>query len=183
MTGPLNFVIVYLLGGLTFLPLLVIAVLIHAYFVFPIRESSTERAGPAIIRPGDDVEAIESAQQTLGEKFQPRSAAHESDVAAGYFSVCREYVPGGVNGKPPERATPTGSTVVSVPSPSVYQSMYRSIFDRKQTASPLDHKTSGKPPKKGGNIFYIVLRCVHSLTSFMFLNLTLSQAWPPDALR
>lgn len=158
MTGLFNFLIVYLLGGVTFVPLVILAVLTHAYFVFPTRVVDTEPTDPAIIRPGDDVEAIQSAQQTLGEKFQPRSAAHESDVAAGYFSVCREYVPGGVNGKPPERATPTGSTVVSSPSPSVYQSMYRSIFDRKQAVSPLDNKASGKPSKKGGNIFYIVLR-------------------------
>lgn len=109
------------------------------------------------MQPGDDIDAIKRAQKTLGEKFQPRNN-HEADVAAGYFAVCREYIPGGVNGKPPERTTPIGSTTVSAASPSVYQSMYRSIFERKQNNSPLGEKGNGRPQKRGGNVFYVVLR-------------------------
>jgi hypothetical protein len=150
MSGLTGFLFAYVLGGLTCIPLLIISILLHAYFAFPIVEDT-------IIRPGDDLDAIKRAQKTLGEKFQPRNS-HEVDVAAGYFAVCREYVPGGVNGKPPERNTPLGSTVVSTPSQSVYQSMYRSIFDRKPSTSPLDNKGVGKPQKKGGNVFYVVLR-------------------------
>jgi len=153
------FLFVYILGGLTFIPLLILSLLLHAYFAFPIVEDTAYREpeADAIVRPGDDLDAIKRAQKTLGEKFQPRNS-HEADVAAGYFAVCREYVPGGVNGKPPERSTPLGSTVVSTPSQSVYQSMYRSIFDRKPNTSPLDNKGIGKPQKKGGNVFYVVLR-------------------------
>jgi hypothetical protein len=160
MMGSLTgFLFVYILGGLTFLPLLVLAVLLHAYVTFPIREDITFRENDhvSIVRPGDDVDAIKSAQQTLGEKFQAQSN-HEADVAAGYFAVTREYVPGNVNSKPLERNTPVGSTTISAPSPSVYQSMYRSIFDRKPHASPLDNKGAGKPQKRGGNVFYVVLR-------------------------
>ena len=159
MGGLLEFLLIYTLGGITFIPLLICAVLLHAYLTFPIHEDTAYREPDAesIVRPGDDDDAIRKAQKTLGEKFQPRSN-HEADVAAGYFAVCREYTPGGVNGKPPERTTPVGSTTVSAPSPSVYQSMYRSIFDRKQNNSPLDNKGNGRPQRRGGNVFYVVLR-------------------------
>ena len=160
MSYVAGFLFAYLLGGLTFLPLLLVLLLTHAYLTFPIRqdarfgEEDDERG--SIIRPGDDVNGIEQAQKTLGEKKQARSV-HEADVAAGYFAVCREYSSGGVKGTPPERNTPIGTTTVSAPSPSVYQSMYRSIFDRKPNNSPLDNKGTGKP-QKGGNVFYVVLR-------------------------
>lgn len=155
----LAFLFVYILGGLTFLPLIVIAVLAHAYLTFPTREDTAYRDDEVepIIQSGDDVDAIKRAQRTLGEKFQPRSS-HEADVAAAYFSVSREYTPNGINAKPPERNTPVGSATVSAASPSVYQSMYRSIFDRKPSNSPLENKGVGKPQKRGGNVFYVVLR-------------------------
>ena len=155
----MGFIIVYVFGGLTFIPLVLLVVFIHAYITFPTRNdiADQDREPDSIVRPEDDVDAIERAQKTLGEKFQARSD-HEPDVAAGYFAVCREYVPGGVNGKPPERSTPVGSTPVATPSPSVYQSMYRSLFERKPISSPIDSKVASKPGKRGGNIFYVVLR-------------------------
>ncbi|KAH8686049.1 hypothetical protein BGZ60DRAFT_396766 [Tricladium varicosporioides] len=162
MGSLVGFLFIYVLGGLTFFPLIIVAVLAHVYITFPThkdtayRETDTE----SIVQPGDDIDAIERAQKTLAEKFQPRNN-HEADVAAGYFAVCREYIPGGVNGKPPERTTPTGSTTVSAASPSVYQSMYRSIFERKQNNSPLGEKGNGRPQKRGGNVFYVVLRHGH----------------------
>ncbi|ESZ89575.1 hypothetical protein SBOR_10039 [Sclerotinia borealis F-4128] len=161
MGGLTWFLFIYCLGGLTFLPLLIIALLLHAYFTFPVRDDADSRKDDeSISRPGDDVDAIKSAQRSLGEKFQLHNN-HEADVAAGYFAICREYSPGGVNGKPPERTTPVGSTAVSAPSPSVYQSMYRSLFERKTNNGPLDNKAAGKPQKKGGNVFYVVLRHGH----------------------
>jgi hypothetical protein len=181
MMGALtSFLIAYLLGGLTFIPLLLLALVIHAYLTFPVHDetnSSTEndsilRPGdsPDVIRPGyggvDGPDAIrpgggggDGLDKGAEEKLQHR-ANQEVDVAAGYFAVCREYVPGGLNGKPPERTTPVGSATIASPSPSVYQSMYRSIFDRRQTASPLDNKGAGRPQKRGGNVVYVVLRSV-----------------------
>lgn len=155
MGGLLSFVFIYLLGGLTFIPLVVLAVLSHVYFTLPVRGHITARQEDAesIVQSGDDIDAIKQAQKTLGEKFQPRNS-HEAEVAAGYFAVSRTYVPGGVGALPPERSTPTGSTTVSAPSPSVYQTMYRSIFDRKPVNSPIDNK----PQKRGNNVFYVVLR-------------------------
>jgi hypothetical protein len=165
MGGLVGFLFVYIIGGITFIPLLILVVFIDAYFRFPLSPQDTafrESPNSTIQRPGDDIDAIKNAQKTLGDKFQPRDE-HDSDVAAGYFAVCREYIPGGAGGKPPERTTPVGSTTVAPQSPSVYQSMYRSIFDRKQNNSPLDNKGVGRPQKRASNVFYVVLRYNHTL--------------------
>lgn len=160
----LGFLLIYLLGGFTFLPLLICAVLLHAYLTLP-KIDKADRGDPkhgvsSITRPGDDVAAVEKAKKDLADKFKSRPG-DGGDVAAGFFAVCREYVPGGVNGKPPERTTPAGSTVVQPKSDSVYQSIYRGIFDRKPNNNPLDNKSSGKPQRRGGNVFYVVLRHGH----------------------
>jgi len=159
MGGLTGILIVYILGGITFLPLIIVVIFLHGYFTFPTRESTAygDDETSTIIRPGDDTDAINHAQKTLGEKFQLRNN-HEAEVAAGYFAVTREYTPGGINAAPPERTTPIGSTTVSAPSQSVYQSMYKSIFERKPHASPLDNKGAGKQQRRGGNVFYVVLR-------------------------
>ncbi|EXJ81891.1 hypothetical protein A1O1_07956 [Capronia coronata CBS 617.96] len=155
------FLFVYLLGGITFLPLLLAAVLLHAYYTLPPprEDVPNDHDDPAqLVRPDDDKAAFRSGTDDLAEQFHRK---HDSDVAAGYFAVCREYVPGGVNGKPPDKLTPAGE-VVAQESPSVYQSMYRSIFDRSQKPTLEPNKDStGKSVKKANNVFYVVLRHGH----------------------
>jgi hypothetical protein len=160
------FVFIYLLGGISFIPLVLATVLCHAYLTFPTRipdespDRSSSSSGKSPDRHRDD---LKSDEDSLPEELKPR--AHEPDVAAGYFAVCREYVPGGVNGKPPERTSPAG-VVVANESPSVYQSMYRSIFDRNKGQPPSLDGTNGKT-KKARNVFFVVLR---SATSFSKLH-------------
>lgn len=154
------FLLAYLFGGVTFLPLVVLAVLLHAHLALPVRDVtpnvSTKDASDSIVQPGDETTALEAAKSRKDSKS---AFATDSDVASGYFAVCREYTPMGINAKPIERVTPVGSTTVAAPSPSVYQSMYRSIFDRKQAPGPLDdQKAISQRPKKAGNVFYVVLR-------------------------
>ncbi|KAL4805459.1 hypothetical protein BDV18DRAFT_140920 [Aspergillus unguis] len=156
-----NFLVVYLLGGLTFIPLVLSLFLAYAYFTLP---SSTPRSkhgsrpsDTSLHRPGDDQYSLKSRTDELAEKFY---RTHDTDVAAGYFVVCREYVPGGVNGKPPERTTPAGETV-AMESPSVYQAMYRSLFDRRQTPTIEPTKNAAKNGRRTRNMFYIVLRHGH----------------------
>lgn len=160
----IGFLFTYLLGGLTFIPLIISAFFLHVYLTAPIRDDLASKDGDSpAVKPGDvDVAAVEKVRKDLGDKFITRHG-DGLDVAAGYFAVCREYVPGGVNGKPPERTTPAGSTVVQPKSDSVYQSIYRGIFDRKPSNGPLDSKTPGKPTRRGGNVFYVVLRLVISV--------------------
>lgn len=152
------FLVTYILGGLTFLPLSICLILLHAYFTFPER-SDAPSLPDDIHDPNDDSQSVKSfaTLANLEEKFQRQ---HEGDVASGYFAVCREYVAGGVNGKPPERTTPAG-TVVAGESPSVYQSVYRSIFDRRHGPTIDPAKSSGKNVKRARNVFFVVLRHGH----------------------
>ncbi len=176
------FFIIYILGGLTLIPLIISVALLHAYFTFPRRATdppSEITSGNLLQRDGDDENALRSGTAALADKFQ---RGRDPDVAAGYFAVCREFVPGGVNGKPPERTTPAGA-VVPAESPSVYQSMYRSIFDRKQGPSLDAGKGNGKTVKKARNVFFVVLR--YSLCSTQPRprpELKRLQAWPFDVV-
>ncbi|KAL2121898.1 hypothetical protein VTJ04DRAFT_2353 [Mycothermus thermophilus] len=161
--GWTSFLLAYFLGGITFIPLLVTVVLVHAHFTFPYRDDAAAASGSSdadgIVQPGDDLEPLKSARK---DSVKSRPVHHEHNVAAGYFAVCREYTPMGINAKPIERSTPVGSTTVTAPSPSVYQTMYRSIFDRKQAPSPLDGRNgASQRPKNAGNVFYVVLRHGH----------------------
>lgn len=152
-----SFLFVYTLGGITFIPLALSLFFLYSYLTLPSApqsQHSNAKAPDLVRRPSDDEFSLKSGTDQLAEHFH---RTHESDVAAGYFAVCREYVPGGVNGKPPERTTPAGE-VVAAESPSVYQTMYRSLFDRKQVPSIEPTKANGKTIKRARNVFYIVLR-------------------------
>jgi hypothetical protein len=98
MVSFTGFLVVYVLGGITFIPLILALVFLHAFLTLPIKsESSTSTTPEAgdIRRAHDDEASLKSGADVLAERFTRK---HESDVAAGYFAVCREYVPGGVNG-------------------------------------------------------------------------------------
>lgn len=143
--------------GLFVVPALLAILFLHAYLSFPIRHEPSDEydnLSQKLERPNDDKDTLQTSTDELAAKFQRK---HESDVAAGYYAVCREYVPGGVNGKPPERTTPAGE-VVATESPSVYQSMYRSIFDRKEKPTLEPTKGNGRSVKRANNVFYVVLR-------------------------
>jgi hypothetical protein len=155
------FLFVYVLGGLTFVPLVFGLLVAFVYFTStppdPDRLKAIRNDPAGITRPNDENLIFKTGTDDLEEKFHRK---HDSDVAAGYFAVCREYVPGGVNGKPPDKLTPAGE-VANKESPSVYQTMYRSIFDRTQKASIDTGKDGGRPVKKVNNVFYVVLRHGH----------------------
>ncbi|KAL4922170.1 putative integral membrane protein conserved region-domain-containing protein [Aspergillus aurantiobrunneus] len=156
-----SFLLIYLLGGLTFIPLVLSLFLLYSYLVLPPSSPQSEHASDSvdssIRRHHDDQYSLKSGTDELAEEFY---RTHDTDVAAGYFVVCREYVPGGVNGKPPERTTPAGA-IVAAESPSVYQTMYKSLFDRKQALTIEPAKNTTKNGKRARNMFYIVLRHGH----------------------
>lgn len=150
-------VFVYVLGGLTFIPVTIGLVLLYSFYALPQPNTQgvSKNDAAQLVKQDDEKVVFRSGTDDLAEKFHRK---HESDVAAGYFAVKREWIPGGVSGKPPEVRTPAGEVVASE-SPSVYQSMYRSIFDRvqKSTIEPGKDGT-GKTAKRANDVFYIVLR-------------------------
>lgn len=152
-----TFLLVYVAGGLTFIPLLLICALAFAYFAF------TQPAPPGKSSDKDDNAQQSASLQGPDALFEKSKwSATDPEVTAAYFAVCREYVPGGINGKPPERSTPAGEVLIAE-SPSVYQSMYRSIFERGKTQIPTieGDKKDGKAVKKARNVFFVVMRHGH----------------------
>ncbi|RCI13910.1 hypothetical protein L249_8223 [Ophiocordyceps polyrhachis-furcata BCC 54312] len=153
--------VAYVAGGVTLIPLVVAVVFLHGYYTFPYRDD----VNPFTDHDDDDEYAVRDETSSLlaAAAAEPNNKARSSrdvEVAAGYFAVCREYTPMGINAKPIERSTPLGSTTVASPSPSVYQTMYRSIFDRKPSPAQ-DSNGLSQRPKKAGNVFYVVLRHGH----------------------
>lgn len=156
----------YLIGGLTLIPALAtIAWFWGTTLVDAVQAADKTGASNDHTTNSNSSSEKDDESGSLGigiddeilEKLKAKT--HVPDVCAGYFAVCREYVPGGVNGKPPDRTTPAGA-VVAVESPSVYQSMYRSLFDRNKNTSPTI-ETANSKNKKARNVFYVVLRLGH----------------------
>ncbi len=109
---------VYVVGGLTCIPLLLLLIFCHAYLTQPIADSlKTASSHPSQEDHTVGKAVAKDELAGLPPGISPRG--HEPDVAAGYFAVCRDYVPGGVNGKAPDRTSPA-STVVATESPSVW---------------------------------------------------------------
>lgn len=165
MAAWTTILVAYLVGGVTFIPLVIASIFIYGYYNLPYRRVlglQDDQDEDSIVRPGDDTNALDEARRERNNSESKRPSA-DIDVAAGYFAVCREYTPMGINAKPVERSTPIGSATVTPTSPSVYQTMYRSIFDRKAAASSMDNSSSvSQRPKKAGNVFYVVLRYAFS---------------------
>jgi hypothetical protein len=149
-----SYLVAYLLGGLTFIPLLVTAILLQIYLTQPLAASNASATRDSLdLAPGEknvDLKEREKLPNGITQR------AHESDVAATYFVVCRDYTPAVMLGKPVARSS-TNGTASPAASPSVYQTMYRSIFERNKTSSPsLD--PGAKTNKKSRNAFFIVIR-------------------------
>ncbi|KAF5674887.1 LIM-like homeobox protein [Fusarium heterosporum] len=157
-----SLLVAYVLGGLTFIPLVVVSVLAFIFYTSPVLDdAANEPKYSPIVDKDDDTIALDTAKRS--HKKDNRAHENDLDVAAGFFAVCREYTPMGINAKPIERSTPVGSATVAPSSPSVYQTMYRSIFERKPTPGPMDNNnnSTSQRPKNAGNVFYVVLRHGH----------------------
>ncbi|KAJ9286283.1 hypothetical protein DTO021C3_6176 [Paecilomyces variotii] len=156
-----SFLFVYLLGGLTFIPLLFALIALHAYLTLPCPAQSTQdandRRNDGLEFPGDDENSLRTVTDSLEEKFR---RSHESDVAAGYFTVCREYTPTWFNAKAPVRPAPAGEPTAAE-SASVYQTMYSTLFSRSQNSNLKRAKTTDKIEKRANDLFFVVLRHGH----------------------
>lgn len=153
--GLITLVVVYIIGGLTFIPLVICAFLTVIYYT---STTSRSRHHDALVTETDEASG---AAKVAGEKMGGKSRT-EPEVAAGYFAVTREWTPGGLNGKPPEKLSPAGTTLTKgeEPSQSMYQTMVRSIFDRRPGAAKSNAGAADKGKKRAVNVFYVVLRWV-----------------------
>jgi hypothetical protein len=189
------FLFTYLLGGLTFIPLLLLAVIVPAWYLLP-KEPSQE---PSVF--GEDeaspnsVKSLEKDSRVDGKsEGDKRSRSLTGETAAsGTFAVLRQYdfqaaisalnaknpnssngVPGGDGSAGAEPGTTTGSE-------SVYQSMYRSVFNKASSTRELLQRggdgnddrdqsqlgQTGTPAKNirrkpvPANVLYILLRHGH----------------------
>jgi hypothetical protein len=157
MTALSSFALAYFLGGLTFLPLLLLLLLSHAYLTQPIARRSSDSHQPDPLGLSER-EKLSSQEELKGLPSDVSARNHEPDVAAGYFAVCRDFSQGlsALKEKARDRADPASTS--NSESPSVYQSMYRSIFDRGRLQTPtLDPANGGS--RKPRNTFFIVIRC------------------------
>lgn len=157
-----SLLIAYVIGGLTFIPFLLLSILAFIYLTSK-RVQPADRTSVATSDRAKVALDTDSGKDDISIDEETGDASTGND-AAGYFAVCREYVPGGINGKPPERASPAGDVLISE-SPSVYQSMYRSIFERNKSQTPAveGEKKDFKIIKRPRNIFFVVLRHKHLL--------------------
>ncbi|KAJ4286981.1 hypothetical protein N0V90_012862 [Kalmusia sp. IMI 367209] len=148
----------YIVGGLTFVPLLAWTLWAWGTRDASHREADETLHDASVFSDKEDVGKLDGWGAGLGEDLlrELKAKQHIPDVASGYFAICREYVPGGINGKPPERTNAVG-IAAGVESPSVYQTMYRSFFERSKTPGPSINAPQGKN-KKVRNVFYVVLR-------------------------
>ncbi|KAK5111904.1 hypothetical protein LTR62_004636 [Meristemomyces frigidus] len=183
--------VVYVLGGLTFLPLLLAAILLPAWLVLPRRQAD---ATSEAVRPETKGIRDHDEKKDVGTDGQDEPAILEGSAAAGAsFAVLRSYhLPSAVaalNARNTASGGPTGTNSGSsdfsdgskgdaAGSESVYQSMYRSVFDRSRghtnpTAQVLENSgeggtgLDGTPPRTvrkpviSASVFYIVLRHGH----------------------
>lgn len=154
MTSFASFLLIYLLGGLTFIPIILAVIFYHAHVTQPVVDPDTFFQREVLDLSKAEKDAAAEELENLPEEISRR--VHEPDVAAGYFAVSREYTPAAVNGKPVEKPA-SNAAAASGSSPSVYQSMYRSIFARGSPQSPSLEATP-KGNRRISNIFYVVIR-------------------------
>ena len=178
-------VFVYILGGVTFLPLLLAAVLLPSWLLLPkVEEEVGERKrGDAYLENEKDGHTRE---QEAKDKQAYAASTTPDNGAAGTFAVLRRYDfpaanavltaksnAGGVASGVP--AADGNTETAGTSSESVYQSMYRSVFDRSKTnassSSLMESQAEGSDGVSGrarkrtsatpATVFYIALRHGH----------------------
>ncbi|CAK7219144.1 hypothetical protein SCUCBS95973_003720 [Sporothrix curviconia] len=193
MASLTTFLLVYLFGGLTFLPLL-LAVAVYAWTrpvsadaqtcfddntLVDATKTKDNYQYDGLVLPGDDVKTLatvrrEHAQERNGgstggstgsggaKKHKHRQDPIDDFATAGYFAVHRKYVAMGGNLRPIERGSSVGSAEVAPPSPSVYQTFFRSMLNKKPGPDKVEVSNAASPrPKNAHNMFYVVLRHGH----------------------
>jgi len=178
--------IAYLLGGLTFLPLLVATVVTIAWYALPRTKENGEENGVRGV--GTDV--VRERERDVSSNVPPLQEDNVAGDAAASatFAVLRSYnFPAALSALNARNSTTgsgtsgaggltDGSTEGAGGSESVYQSMYRSVFDRNNknaianvvlgsensnTGAEDDGRGKKKSAVVGASVFHILLRHGH----------------------
>lgn len=178
--------IAYLLGGLTFLPLLVATVVIIAWYALP---RTKENEGENGVR-GVGTDGVRERERDVSSNVPPPQEDNVAGDAAASatFAVLRSYnFPAALSALNARNSTTgggtlgaggltDGSTEGAGGSESVYQSMYRSVFDRNNKnaianvvlgseSNNTGAEDEGRGKKKsaavGASVFHILLRHGH----------------------
>ena len=139
------FLYAYILGGLTFLPLVLAAILAVGWWVLPKVNEAAE------VKRGDVVEQRSTSSEDDKKAIDDLLAKKHEDIsdggASGTFAVLRKYDFQAANAALTARNNASGTAAggstagdsgaeANKESESVYQSMYRSVFDRGKGAGP-----------------------------------------------
>jgi hypothetical protein len=161
----------YLLGGVTFIPLLLVTIVATAWFTFP-QVPEHDKAQTKGGKAGEEVD-VKSKDAVQDDSTSSEGAANAT------FAVLRSYnfqtalsSLGTKSNATSNGAADAAGEGAGQESMSVYQSMYRSVFDRSKTAlnrNPLteeDEASSGAQARiraavSARNVFHIVLRHGH----------------------
>lgn len=164
----------YLLGGLTFIPLLIAAILLPAWYLQP----RVTNIGQAKAVHDSEADA-HSAAKEQDEKSKSRETTHDA-AASGTFAVLRKYdFPAAIAAISARNSAGSNQTSdggvagdhgSNTTGESVYQSMYRSVFvgnkNNNSTSSLLQNEDTQDGPANRkratpANVLYIVLRHGH----------------------
>ncbi|KAK5740107.1 hypothetical protein LTR17_004819 [Elasticomyces elasticus] len=173
--------IAYIFGGLTFLPLLLAAILLPAWLLLPRRQHDAAGSTKSDVLEGEKHHA-----SSKGQEEDDDTTAEGNAAADATFAVLRQYhFPSALTALSARASGNNGSNVgigtmdtsggetTAASGESVYQSMYRTVFDRGKPASVLERDSediSGvegpagrlkRKPVVSATVFYIVLRHGH----------------------
>ncbi|KAK3656380.1 hypothetical protein LTR56_003082 [Elasticomyces elasticus] len=173
--------IAYIFGGLTFLPLLLATILLLAWLWLPRRQHDAAGSTKSDVLEGEKHHA-----SSKGKEEDDDTTAEGNAAADATFAVLRQYHfpsaltalsarASGNNGSNAGTGTMdnSGGETTAASGESVYQSMYRTVFDRGKPVSVLERDSediSGvegpagrlkRKPVVSATVFYIVLRHGH----------------------
>jgi hypothetical protein len=160
----------YLLGGVTFLPLLLVAIVATAWFTFP-QVPDKDRTPTRDDKQVDELE-LKSKDVSQGDSSSSEGAANATFAVLRSYNFQTALSALGTKTNAASNGADAAGDGSAQESMSVYQSMYRSVFDRSKTAlnrNPLteeDEASSGAQARiraaaSARNIFHIVLRHGH----------------------
>ena len=167
MASILQISFAYILGGITLLPLLAILTILAAFYnssTHIIRNKSSEENEKSEIKEKPN-------EHDVGASAEPNEAERnfqDGNLTAAYFSICRDYIPGG-----PAISRTAATGLIGLENSSVYQSVYRSIFDRSKTQVSVAEggNASPKQAREVKSLYFVVLR--YAILSLHFSILTL----------